>query len=451
YFTVSQPPYKVQQTVFVHLTFHADRSHAATYLRAQPQQASQASATTQRTQAVQFASFKKDLFTAESLNAASTGEASVPLIIFNCDNIAGFDISAYSTYSEGEVIVLPPSYFTVSQPPYKVQQTVFVHLTFHADRSHAATYLRAQPQQASQASATTQRAQAVSANGIKHNRDQLSLTEVLAELAKVAELRKSLIQEVDPGDTELHTAAQFGNVTAIKALLQLGAKLSAANDAGTTPLFKAAQYGHAEAIQVLWELGADVGAPTLSGVTPLLAAVLGNHADAINVLQDCGADAHERVILTNYPARFQPILFAILSDNASALTALLHHKIDPNTPIAITVDGLPQALTVPLLYIAATLGNIAIVNALIRFGADVDAVSGDGSTTALHAAAHANHVEVVKALMVHSRNVDKSETALHKCPPVELFAMVRGHVEVVKELQKALKQVSESGHRNYFL
>ncbi|CUG93208.1 protein kinase, putative [Bodo saltans] len=92
----------------------------------------------------QFSSFTKDLSRIESFTTVAVGDESVPLIVFHCDNLTAFDISIFSTYSESEVIALPPSHFTVSSAPYKVQQAVHVHLTFQADRSHAATYLRCQ-------------------------------------------------------------------------------------------------------------------------------------------------------------------------------------------------------------------------------------------------------------------------------------------------------------------
>ncbi|CUE76029.1 ankyrin repeat protein, putative [Bodo saltans] len=213
---------------------------------------------------IKISSFTADLSQIERFTTASIGVHLAPLIIIRYDNITAFDVSDFAHDFHDKVMSLPPSYFTVAQPPYKVQQCNFVHLAFHAGRCHE--------------------------------------------------------DVVVPGDSE-HMKAHFDNGTSITTLLQLGANRSAANDAETTPLFKAAQYGHAAAIQASWEFGA-ADACTTSGVTPLLAAVIDSQADAFDAFVAGKADVREtgtssRAALLNHST--SPSTFSPTSDAARAV------------------------------------------------------------------------------------------------------------------------------------
>lgn len=98
--------------------------------------------------------------------------------------------------------------------------------------------------------------------------------------------------------TELHFAAQSGNVQAIARLVAAGADVNARDENGNTPL----QYASAEpvpaAILKLIELGADVNLGDDRGFTPLhCAAAHGFCEQAVEVaeaLLACGADVNAR-------------------------------------------------------------------------------------------------------------------------------------------------------------
>jgi ankyrin repeat protein len=65
-------------------------------------------------------------------------------------------------------------------------------------------------------------------------------------------------------------AAQEGQETVVRALLEAGADVNQAMDNGGTPLNVAAQNGHAAIVRALIDLGADFNNATDNGGTPPL-------------------------------------------------------------------------------------------------------------------------------------------------------------------------------------
>jgi hypothetical protein len=104
------------------------------------------------------------------------------------------------------------------------------------------------------------------------------------------------------GDTALHIAAACYATDMIRALVSVGAKVSAANRRGAQPLHYAVDGGPGDAHwdpdaqrdAVLWlvRLGADPNAPDKNGTAPLHRAVRNRCAAAVKALLDGGADPH---------------------------------------------------------------------------------------------------------------------------------------------------------------
>ncbi|KAK2076999.1 hypothetical protein QBZ16_005227 [Prototheca wickerhamii] len=140
------------------------------------------------------------------------------------------------------------------------------------------------------------------------------------------------------GRTPLHLAALRGHAAVAEALSRAGAWLGAFDAADCTPLHLAARQGHGEAVDALLRLGADAGVRNRYALRPVDEAAVCGHLDAATALQRAGG-------------------------------------------------GAPDARAAPsLLVLAAGLGRLAAVRALLADGADVNAAAG-GGTTALHAAA----------------------------------------------------------------
>ncbi len=93
-------------------------------------------------------------------------------------------------------------------------------------------------------------------------------------------------------DSDLHSAAQDGDIARVRQLLADGRSPNAFDEISRTPLHYAAESGHADIIRVLLEAGADVNAHEEARIdnTPLR-DVAGECSLAVaTLLVDSGAD-----------------------------------------------------------------------------------------------------------------------------------------------------------------
>jgi len=86
----------------------------------------------------------------------------------------------------------------------------------------------------------------------------------------------------------IHDAAFWGNIEAVKQHLAEGADVNAKGEKGETPLHGAAFTGRMEVIELLIENGADVNAKDEDGGTPLLYATLSGHKEIADLLRKHG-------------------------------------------------------------------------------------------------------------------------------------------------------------------
>ncbi|MFW3171099.1 ankyrin repeat domain-containing protein [Geodermatophilus sp. CPCC 206100] len=166
----------------------------------------------------------------------------------------------------------------------------------------------------------------------------------------------------------------------------LSATVERAGQGGWTPLHVAVAEGHTEIVRVLVEAGADPAARTEQDRTPLHTA-LEHSPDLVAVLRGLGApvDAPSAAYL----------------DDVDQLTA----QLDDGAPLSDPVTG------VDLLTWAAAGGAIGTARALLDRGADADG-------GALHAAATAARLELVRLLVdagadVNRRDPDTGRAPLH--------------------------------------
>ncbi|CUE76529.1 ankyrin repeat protein, putative [Bodo saltans] len=130
------------------------------------------------------------------------------------------------------------------------------------------------------------------------------------------------------------------------------------------------------------------------------------------------------------PTTTSAIVSAIHFNKILALKALLASQhIDPNMTLSLHRNA---SYSVPILVVAAKLGNVMAIEALISFGADIDARDTTGAT-ALHAAASLNDANAFDALVSCSADIDARDktgaTALHAAASL-------GHVHIVKAFLK---------------
>lgn len=225
---------------------------------------------------------------------------------------------------------------------------------------------------------------------------------------------------------DLTQAAVYGNLSRVKALLAARVNVNATDAFGKTALMHAAQFGYLDVVQALLNAGADVNAKEDTyGTTALMLAV--DYPQIVRVLLDAKADVDAK---TNMGGMFRP---------SKGSTALM---------------------------IAAQHGQIAVVNALLADGADVNASDDKGATALILASHEHGNVrvytnvkgssaqgftgtevtqaeepfrQVIEALLAKGANVNAT---LNDGTTALMQASYDGHIEIVQELLNKGAQVN---------
>jgi ankyrin repeat protein len=145
----------------------------------------------------------------------------------------------------------------------------------------------------------------------------------------VAEAAKPEPPTAKAPDIDIHFAAMFGNLEAVKQYITAGADVNAIDDdEGMTPLILAAANGHKEIVVLLITEGADVNAKDKYGRTPLLMAVMGIETvlapvekEIVELLIAKGADVN--ALIVSGPSEFKGKTPLVLAKRHPELTDLL--------------------------------------------------------------------------------------------------------------------------------
>lgn len=176
----------------------------------------------------------------------------------------------------------------------------------------------------------------------------------------------------DQGDTALMSACEKGIPTLIvEKLLTAGFDPNYGDDSGgTTALMLASERGCVPTINALLVYGADVNQKMFDGFSPLHGAAYSDHAGAVDVLVEAGAgieaeceDRHE----------VTPLAIAAANGKAKSLLALLRH--------GASVDAQGFMGQTPL-HLACLHGAVAVVDLLLKWGADETIADDEGNTPA---------------------------------------------------------------------
>jgi ankyrin repeat protein len=167
-----------------------------------------------------------------------------------------------------------------------------------------------------------------------------------------------------PADSPVADAAMRGDADAVRALLQRGEDVNAAQGDGMTALHWAAMRGDADVARMLIYAGARLEAVTRNGsYTPLHLAARAGRTPALAALLEGGA----RVDARTSSGGATPLHFAAAQGSTDAVAALLAHDAE--------VDARDAALGQTPLMWAAAYDRVDAVRLLVQHGAGVGLAS----------------------------------------------------------------------------
>jgi ankyrin repeat protein len=190
-----------------------------------------------------------------------------------------------------------------------------------------------------------------------------------------------------------HTLVRGVSLGALVVALGLGVMLKAAPSSSSVA--DAAQGGDRDGVRTLLKQAADVNAAQADGMTALHWAAMRNDADLAQTLLYAGANVKATTRINGYT----PLLLAMKNGNAAVLEPLVKAGADVN---AATSNG-----TTPLMFAAAA-GSADGVAKLLDAGAKVNAAETYRGTTAIMFAAAADRTDVVNILAKHGADLKQT-------------------------------------------
>ena len=190
-------------------------------------------------------------------------------------------------------------------------------------------------------------------------------------------------------------------------LLGKGADINKRDPQGYTPLTSAVRLGSLSTTQFLLDHGARVDDPDSDGWTPLLHGILRNDTSVIKAVLAHGANIEKPA-----PGGYTPLSIAIEEKKYDAAKALIDAGAKTDEPVSakkvtplmiVASDPPPQSRVAKL---TQSLDSIAIARELLAKGADVNAVTIQGITPLMIAAARDN-APAVGLLLQSGATIDR--------------------------------------------
>jgi uncharacterized protein len=240
------------------------------------------------------------------------------------------------------------------------------------------------------------------------------------------------------GATALHWAAYRDDGETADRLIRSGAKVDAANDIGVTPLMLAAGNASAGMVARLLTAGANPNARLESGETVLMTASRTASAEAVRSLLTAGANPNaseswrEQTALMWAVARRRPDVVRALIDGGAdvhARSRAWYELVNPTgSEDGTGVEWIQQGGFTPLLF-AAREGDVESARLLVAAGAKVDDTAANGAS-ALVVAVHSGNRNVAAVLLSKGADANAAGAgyaALH-------LAILRNDADMVADL-----------------
>lgn len=200
---------------------------------------------------------------------------------------------------------------------------------------------------------------------------------------------------------------------------------SAGEMAGYSGLLAAATRGHADVIRALAANGADLDVRDAHGRTPLHVATYGAHHTAMRALVTAEADPNALE-----DDRYDIVTIAAVADDLETLETALS--------LGTRADNITSPYDGTALIAAAHLGHVEIVRALINAGAPLDHVNNLGWTAVIEAIVLGDggprHIETLDILIRAGANLQLADRGGRT--PLEL-ARLHGHDTMLQMLVRA--------------
>lgn len=183
------------------------------------------------------------------------------------------------------------------------------------------------------------------------------------------------------GTTPLLWAVYNASPELVKLLLDAGADPNIANDLDITPLLQASRNGDVDMIRALLAKGAKLTDAQLTSEPPLLAAARLGSVDAVKVLLSAGADVNGTEPLNQQTA----LMWAVAKGHLEVTKTLLDAGANVNKQARVSELTERKNADFPsggfaALHWAARDGNEAMIDLLLKHGADINIRNGDSST-----------------------------------------------------------------------
>ena len=215
----------------------------------------------------------------------------------------------------------------------------------------------------------------------------------LAEAKLFVKLGMSVETADAQGATVLHWAAYSGSLDVVQYLVEQGASLTAADEDGYMVLHWAAgRAGNVAVIEYLVAQGADVWTPTENGeIARDVALAVGNTAVAASLKSFETAEV---------------FVSLAASGDLFRVGLAVENGININGQALVTVGGVGRVRTA--LHAAAAAGHLEVVKYLVGKGAAKESKDAAGATP-LHAAVAAEHLAIVKYLVGQGAGVNAKD------------------------------------------
>jgi ankyrin repeat-rich membrane spanning protein len=258
--------------------------------------------------------------------------------------------------------------------------------------------------------------------------DILQVNEILTSMY-VLKLSDGIDAVNEINKTPLIIACENGNLDIVKALVKAGADINAVDIYNLSPLGYAATYGHSEIVVYLCEFDINpniVRIGKFADETPLMYAAWKCNKEAVEALIKKGADVNAYKQSDN----FTPVIYALYNING---------KEEVEQIIDLLLENGASAINFTNKFIKALFSNVKdndITNLninlerirMLRLVGLVNQIESEHNRTVLHLACENGNLDIVKALV--KAGADVNAVDIYNLSPLG-YAATYGHSEIV--------------------